>query len=299
MFQLMWNAQLKIVNENICKLLNKVGKLPKERLCKQDTGLSDYQITLFLTISSDFLKDFIEATEESHQNNKIQLHFENIWENGPQALVELAIQQREVCFESLHLHYQLILVLQLIATFPVKCSKPVNSLFEASMVNMLFTDMQKKNNINWSRSDLKIHSSRIQFLYKVISASLETITISEPGRVYSNEHVLWISKCFTLGTYWSIELDLLRQYQIVKLYINGYDSLAQELIPSVTERNNLGKQLLKIGTHRLSNYLTLSSDLGKNITALSPTLTNYMENLVSRFNKFSMLCLEKVFLLYN
>lgn len=46
--QLVWNTHLKIVLESTSKLINKVGKLPKERLCQQDTGLSDKQITEFI-----------------------------------------------------------------------------------------------------------------------------------------------------------------------------------------------------------------------------------------------------------
>lgn len=48
LFQLIWNTHLKIVMESSCKLINKVGKLPKDRLCQQDTGLSDKQITQFI-----------------------------------------------------------------------------------------------------------------------------------------------------------------------------------------------------------------------------------------------------------
>lgn len=48
LFQLMWNTHLKIVLEASCKLINKVGKLPKEKLCQQDTGLSDKEIAEFI-----------------------------------------------------------------------------------------------------------------------------------------------------------------------------------------------------------------------------------------------------------
>lgn len=284
-FQLMWNTHLKIVNESTCKLINKVGKLPKERLCKQDTGLSDLQISLFLSISSDFLDKFIDVTQECYKTEKTALHFENIWENGSWSLAELAVQQKEINFELLHMHYQLMLVLQLIATFSIKHTKPVNSLFEASIVNLFFTDLQRKIELNWSKSDIKINSSRIQFLFKIISATLESITINEAGKTFSTEHVAWMSKCLILGRCWNLDIDILRRYQIVKLYSNGYDNLAQELLSSVTDRNDLGKQLLQIGAYRLSHYLTLSSDLGKTITALSPSLTNYMVNLVSNSYK--------------
>lgn len=277
----MWNTHLKIVNESTCKLINKVGKLPKERLCKQDTGLSDCQISLFLSISSDFLDKFIDVTQESYQASDTTLQFENIWDNGGWPLIELAAQQKDVNFDLLHLHYQLILVLQLIATFSIKHTKPVNNLFEASVVNLFFTDLQKKAEISWNRPDFKINSSRIQFLMKIISASLESITVSKSGQIFASDHVIWMSKCISLGRFWNVDVDILRRYQIIKLYSYGYDTFAQELIPSVMDSTDLGKELLKIAVHRLSHLLTVCNDLGKTITALTPALTNYMANLVS------------------
>lgn len=293
LFQLMWNTHLKIVIESTCKLINKVGKLPKERLCKQDTGLSDVQISLFLSISSDFLDKFIDVTQESYQVVETTLQFENIWDNGGWPLVELAAQQKEVNFDLLHLHYQLILVLQFIATFSIKHTKPVNTLFEGFVGNLFFTDLQRKIEISWwSKSDLKINSSRIQFLFKIIAASLESITINESGKIFATEHVRWMSKCIILGRFWNLDVDILRRYQIIRLYCNGYDSLAQELISAVSDLNDLGKELLKICVYRLSHFLTVSTDLGKTITALSPSLTNYMVNLVSTIFK-------KLFISFN
>lgn len=287
LFQLMWNTHLKIVNESTCKLINKVGKLPKERLCKQDTGLTDFQISLFLSISSDFLDKFIDVTQESYQTTDTTLQFENVWDNGGWPLIELAAQQKEVNFDLLHLHYQLILVLQLISTFSIKHTKPVNNLFEASVVNLFFTDLQKKCEISWNRSDLKINSSRIQFLMKIISASLESITINKSGTIFASDHVIWMSKCIMLGRFWNLDIDILRRYQIIKLYSNGYDDMGQELVPAVMESNDLGKDLLKVAVHRLSHILTVSTDFSKTITALSPALTNYMvSNLFSKYFTF-------------
>ncbi|KAJ8913603.1 hypothetical protein NQ315_013425 [Exocentrus adspersus] len=279
LYQLLWNAHLKIVNESASKLINKVGKLPKERLCRQDTGLSDYQISLFLRICTDFLDSFIDVAQLSYSAPKVVFQFENIWENGGQPLVRLAAEQRDVNYDLLHLHYQLSLVLQMITTFSIKHTKPINNLFEASLVNLFFTDMQSRIGINWNKSDLKINKSRTQFLCKIISASLETVTITEGGSIYSIEHVTWTSKCMTLARFWNLDLDILRRCQIVQLYFNGHDSIAQELIPAVNDRNELGVQLFTIASKRLSKFLSSSPNLSENISALSPNLTRHLDSL--------------------
>lgn len=275
---------MKIVNESASKLINKVGKLPKERLCRQDTGLSDYQISLFVRICTGFLDSFMDVAQLSYNAPKAVLQFENIWENGGQPFVELVAQQREVNYNLLHIHYQLSLVLHMITTFSIKHTKPVNNLFEPSTVNLLFTDLQSKIDINWNKSDLKINTSRAQFLCKIISASLETVTVSEEGNIYSKEHVTWMSKCVTLARFWNLDVDMLKRFQIVQLYSNGLDSIAEELIPAVNDANELGVQLLTVASKRLVQFLSLDPNLSTNISALSPYLTKYLHSLVSFSN---------------
>jgi hypothetical protein len=52
--------------ESTVRLVNKVGKVPKERLCRQDIGLSELQIADFFHICSEFFDIFLEVTELSN-----------------------------------------------------------------------------------------------------------------------------------------------------------------------------------------------------------------------------------------
>jgi hypothetical protein len=47
--------------ESAAHLFQKVGKVPKERFCKQDVGISDLKMHLFLEICMDFLDIFVEV----------------------------------------------------------------------------------------------------------------------------------------------------------------------------------------------------------------------------------------------
>ena len=53
--------------ENTAMLINKLGKLPKERLCMQDTGLSDAQLTTLLQHCVTFLDIFIDVRLQFHR----------------------------------------------------------------------------------------------------------------------------------------------------------------------------------------------------------------------------------------
>lgn len=58
---LLWTLHIKKRMEAAAKLMNKLGKLPKERLCMQDIGLSDIQVTMFLQHCVTFLDIFLDV----------------------------------------------------------------------------------------------------------------------------------------------------------------------------------------------------------------------------------------------
>lgn len=59
---LLWTLHIKRRIEAAAKLMNKLGKLPKERLCMQDIGLSDIQLTTFLQHCVTFLDIFLDVS---------------------------------------------------------------------------------------------------------------------------------------------------------------------------------------------------------------------------------------------
>jgi hypothetical protein len=48
--------------EAAARLFQKVGKTPKERLCRQDIGISDLEMPPFLDTCVDFLDIFMEVS---------------------------------------------------------------------------------------------------------------------------------------------------------------------------------------------------------------------------------------------
>lgn len=277
---MMWNTHLRIIFEGCSKLLNKVGKLPKPRLCQQDTRLSDAQIVTFLEICCGFLDNFMDVLQKCYNMPKTELQYEPIFDSGGQPLAELALQQNSANYDLLQLHYQLGLTLLMMASLEIKYNKPINHLFSNSVISVLFTDVCKKPKVSLNTTDSKIISSQTHFLFKVINASIETITVKD-NVLYTNEHVHWTARCESLARVWNIDVDLLKQHQIIQLFSSGFDSLAEELLPAVANRNLLGPGLFTIAGRRLIQHIDSSTDLGKSFSALSPVLTNYLKTLVS------------------
>jgi len=58
---MMWTMHLRQRFEPAAHLFQKVGKIPKERLCRQDIGISDLELPLFLGTCVDFLDVFLEV----------------------------------------------------------------------------------------------------------------------------------------------------------------------------------------------------------------------------------------------
>ncbi|KAL3269924.1 hypothetical protein HHI36_008981 [Cryptolaemus montrouzieri] len=278
LFNLVWKTHLKLLFENATKLLNKVGKVPKERLCIQDTGLTDLQLPMFITICTEFLDTFSDIVQEMYNVPKKQLNFEPLWENGGQPLAELAVQQTNINYELLLVHYQLSLVFQMLCTFSIKSIKPINNLFDSEVISVLFKDFQEKPEIDYSRTDSKLNAARVQFLTKVISLSVEAITVKD-DEIYATDHVFWMSKCRLLGMIWDLDIDSLRKHQVVQLFTHGYNIMAYDLSGSVSDRNQLGIELLALAGKRMSKHVAASSNLGTQLAALTPTVTRYMDTL--------------------
>lgn len=279
-FNLVWNTHLKLLFESCCKLINKVGKLPKERLCKQDTNLLDHQLVIFISLCTNFFDSFMDTVQQCCNTPKIQLSFEPIWENGSQqSLVELTLTQDNINYDLLHLHYQLSLCMQMITSCNVKFPKLIQNLFDYSLITLFFTDFQNKTQINWNKTDTKVNMARTQFLMKVIISSIETVTVVD-NKIYSTDHVNWMSKCVTMARVWNLDVDALKRFQIVNLYNSGFDVLAEELLPSVNELDKIGGELLMVCGRRLKKYLISTQNLAEKITAFSPGLTTYLEKLV-------------------
>ncbi|EGI58384.1 Rab3 GTPase-activating protein non-catalytic subunit [Acromyrmex echinatior] len=237
---LLWMLHIKKRMEMTAKLMNKLGKLPKERLCMQDIGLSDVQVTTFLQHCVTFLDIFIDA-EILEQRDKVVIKSEELWDGhfgGPQPFATLAVSQIPAWYDLILLHVQVANVLYMMAYLNLKILKPLNNLFESVVQPYLFQDITDKAILTWYRDD-KRDNIRTEFLCRVITASMEFIhrETTDGVTVSSTQAVLWMSKCQMLASIWKINNDELRIHQACQLYINGFDRLAEENMPEIVYTN--------------------------------------------------------------
>ncbi|XP_014472926.1 PREDICTED: rab3 GTPase-activating protein non-catalytic subunit isoform X1 [Dinoponera quadriceps] len=279
---LLWTLHIKKRMEAAAKLMNKLGKLPKERLCMQDIGLSDIQMTTFLQHCITFLDIFLDA-EILERGDSATIKSEELWEGhpgGPQPFATLAISQTPAWYDLVLLHVQVANVLYMIACLNLKMLKSLNNLFESVVQPYFFQDITDKAMLTWYRDD-KRDNTRTEFLCKVITASMEFIhrETSDGTTVSSTQAISWMGKCQTLASIWKINNDELRIHQVCQLYVNGFDRLAEEIMTAVSDVERLAADLLPVAGRRMMAYLSRTPNLLEEVSRISPALTRYLESL--------------------
>lgn len=228
LFSIIWSTYIKHSFEVICRLVNKVGRLPKDPLCLQDVGLSNTNMVKFLEIVTDFLYTFSVCSSTSINQEKTNIRFEKIWDESTPSLVEVAQDAKPVNCDILNLNYQIACTIYYQCHFNLKFSKPLDTMYdidyqyiiEALAGNIVHREISLK-------ASEKIRNPRMKFITKLIRAAIETITVSEnggPHTEYNNQEcTIWIEKILVLADLWNIDNDFINRQQvgIIRSYYNN------------------------------------------------------------------------------
>uniref|UniRef100_A0A3Q1EL20 RAB3 GTPase activating protein subunit 2 (non-catalytic) n=1 Tax=Acanthochromis polyacanthus TaxID=80966 RepID=A0A3Q1EL20_9TELE len=122
-------------------LMEKVGKAPKDRLCRRDVGMGDKAMTSFLGCCVQLLQVLMEADSAVEEVSAPELSVEEAWcgAEGPASIAELALDQRGVHFPLVQHHCLLASLLHAAMTFSLRV-KPL-SLFDSKGKNAFFRDL--------------------------------------------------------------------------------------------------------------------------------------------------------------
>ncbi|KAG4066663.1 hypothetical protein HA402_007299 [Bradysia odoriphaga] len=273
---MIWNAHLKIPLEATKKLINKTGRLPKEKLCQQDIGLSDSLVPEMLQHCSKFLKHFASSID----GVKVDLKYEELLQDGPVPLTLLALQQNTVTMDLLRLHMELNDVLYIISSLSIKYFKPIQSLFDAVSNQSFFSEINRKLDNDLPRPDVILQKKRTEFLCLAISATMDLIREDMQG-IYLDDHIMWMGKIEELANDWELGTADLRKHQIVELYGHGWDEFAEDILESCLDSQQLGSLLLKIAGRRLNIYTKNSPTRYAQVASIGPLVSDFLDTLVS------------------
>ncbi|XP_028156168.1 rab3 GTPase-activating protein regulatory subunit [Ostrinia furnacalis] len=285
LFSIIWSTYVKHAFEVICRLVNKVGRLPKDPLCLQDVGLSNTNMIAFLEVVTNYLNSFSECSSTSISEEKNNIRYEKMWDESTPSLVEVAQGAKTVNCDILNLNYQIACTIYYQCHFNIKCSKPLDTLYDIDYQYIIeaLAGNTVHREISLKASE-KIRNPRLKFITKLIRAAIETITVNENGEThigYNNQEcTVWIEKILVLADLWNIDNDFINRQQVIGLYHMGYDMLAESILTYVKDPELLMPPLLAISIQRLKRSLEHSSNQPEWIVTISPNLYKRLQNTV-------------------
>ncbi|XP_059533767.1 rab3 GTPase-activating protein non-catalytic subunit [Myotis daubentonii] len=285
---MMWNTFLVKRFSAATYLLDKVGKSPKERLCRRDVGMSDTAMTSFLGSCLDLLQTLLEADVGRDEMQAPNLETEDAWlaVEGPISIVELALEQKPIHYPLVEHHSVLCSILYAVMRFSLRAVKPL-SLFDSKGKNAFFKDLTSIQLLPSGEMDPNLISMRQQFLLKVVSAAVQaqhagarekegsdTAPAAPPG-----QDLEWPVLAVDLAHHLQVNEDVVRRHYVGELYNYGVDHLGEEAILQVQDKEVLASQLLVVTGQRLAHALlhTQAREGRELLARLSPTLCTWLK----------------------
>ncbi|XP_002069254.2 rab3 GTPase-activating protein regulatory subunit [Drosophila willistoni] len=271
---MLWNATLKYPLQAAGKLIQKVGRLPVDKMCQQDLEMSAGKVPEFLELTLEFLDHFSASLE----HDKRDIRFEQSLSEGALPLQFLALQQHHAMPQLLQLHTQLCRVLHFIAYFQMRVPKPLTLVFDAVSNKAFQADINKELPYQLPPPDLVLQQQRTEFLCRVVASTMDLIR-QDLHQLYILDHVYYIGKVCELADSWSLDKSPILRRQIVELYAFGYDAEAQALLHDICEDEELGRLLLEIAGRRLNLLSESSQSTFLKIASVGHQLLAYLDNL--------------------
>ncbi|XP_077439917.1 rab3 GTPase-activating protein non-catalytic subunit [Vanacampus margaritifer] len=267
-------------------LIEKVGKAPKDRLCRRDVGMGDKALTSFLGCCVQLLQILMEADSAVAEVPLPELSVEEVWcgAEGPASIAELALEQKGVHYPLVQHHCLLASLLHAALTFSLKV-KPL-SLFDGKGKNAFFRDLATIQLMPSGDMDPGLVLLRQEFLLRMLSAWVQCIddpTSTGPQTPASSgpRAEWWPSLCLELGGLLQVSPDILRRHLVCQLYNQGLDPHAEEVMLEVEDKDVLGSQLLMITGQRLSYSLLHNQNQTQPamelLARLPPTLCTWLK----------------------
>ncbi|XP_066883935.1 rab3 GTPase-activating protein non-catalytic subunit isoform X3 [Kogia breviceps] len=234
---MMWNTFLVKRFSAATYLMDKVGKAPKDRLCRRDVGMSDTAMTSFLGCCWDLLQTLMEADVSRDEMQVPVVDTEDAWlaVEGPVSIAELALEQKHIHYPLVEHHSVLCSLLYAVMRFSLKTVKPL-SLFDSKGKNAFFKDLTSIQLLPSGEMDANFISVRQQFLLKVVSAAVQARHAVPKDKDSSEEAPTtlfgkdqdWPALALDLAHHLQVSEDVVRRHYVRELYSCGADHLGEE-----------------------------------------------------------------------
>uniref|UniRef100_A0A8B9HNI8 RAB3 GTPase activating protein subunit 2 (non-catalytic) n=1 Tax=Astyanax mexicanus TaxID=7994 RepID=A0A8B9HNI8_ASTMX len=275
---MMWNTFIVKRFSAAAFLMEKVGKAPKDRLCRRDVGMGDAAMTSFLGSCVQLLQTLMEADSGVEEAYVPELCVEEVWGSaeGPASIAELALQQKAVHYPLVQHHCLLASLLHAAMSFSLRL-KPL-SLFDSKGKNAFFRELTSIQLLPSGDMDPNLVAIRQEFLMLVLTGWVKA---EDTGSAKVSRDMDWPAVCMELASLLQVNADILRRHLVWELYNQGLDLRAEEVMLEVEDKDVLGSQLLVLTGQRLAFSLLHSQTQTKAtmelLARLPPTLCTWLK----------------------
>lgn len=275
---MIWETWVSRSIQSALGLVEKVGRLPKERLCRRDLGLGEHSLAQVFKAASELLEQVLEANVVCEVEKPLVLSADRFWsgQEGSPSLVELTIMQKMTCYDLVYHHHQLLSVLFFIAHHNLKNMKPL-SCFDGKGRSVFF----KPLSTSWTfegQVDPSVSKAQMSLMCKVISTTVNAL----PDNTSPSQGIApSVRQALELSRGWNMAADPLYRQYICELYNSGFDKQAEEIIPLASDQALLGSQLVLLSGQRLHHHLATSTRAAHHQALTSPAITEWLKSLDS------------------
>ncbi len=285
---LLWHTFLRSRIGTLTQLIEKIGKIPKDRLCYKELRLNEKDLIDFLEqLSKNFFNTYIESIY--NQLNEIPIfNLDDVWQvnikpissdqeqvspfinlysisstseqNDQQStLLELVMEQKPANGHLVLHHDRLIHILYYLMYYHMKSIRPF-SLFDSKGIHAFFTDLYSHPLVT-DDVDGIISNKRQLFFARLLNTIFEQhdLTKLSDGKIFEN--------ILRLSTDMLVDHEYIRRHYISLLYAYNYDYLAINEENRIHDRQALAFQLLTIAGLRL--YYMIEGNVDSTTTKMS------------------------------
>ncbi|XP_078488494.1 rab3 GTPase-activating protein non-catalytic subunit [Ciona intestinalis] len=282
---------------SLAKLIDKVGKSPKDRLCRKDVGISDSSMSdfcrccnLLLQTISDVDPDQFPHPGHPEENDPIKtdesrsddnLMYEDAWRDaiGKQSIVEMSREQLTANYELVQHNMHLCFILHSVMEFNLRGVKPLTRLFDTTGLKC-FTDELTSTKCKLpdrDHIDLAVSSERKQFLTKLVTASVASHVDSNKP-ITEMKH--WVETSLQMASEFQLDRNMIQLHYVNELFRYGLDNDGYEASHTVSDVDVLGSTLILIVGQRLSFFLlnTSPDDGVILLSQMPPTVSTWIRS---------------------
>lgn len=280
---LLWSTFLRSRISTLTQLIEKIGKIPKDRLCYKELRLNEKDLIDFLEqISQNFFESYIQSIY--NQLNEIPIfNIDDTWQmntqpisitllepvspfinlyptnstseqsDQPNSLLESVMEQKSANGHLVLHHDKLIHILYYLMLYHMKSIRPF-SLFDSKGIHAFFTDLHSHPLVT-DDVDANISTKRQLFFARLLNTIFEQRDSTKVFDEKIFENIL------RLSTDMLVDHEYIRRHYISLLYAYNNDRLAIHEENRIHDRQALAFQLLIIAGLRLNHMIEGNIDL--------------------------------------